>query len=109
VADDTFPKLLNCVKDEKQMKVTMKAWNSTEHVALEEVCNDGCHGDDMNIQYRKLMGMIYVFDVKPDGDVVLVTFHRPANGVAKGKEKQRRWSLEGYARKMEKLGKANKA
>ena len=69
----------------KYMKLAVKAWKSTEKVTNAEIANRWYYENDVyanrEIEYRKLMGRVFIFDIKHDR-AVLVTVYSPRQRTA---------------------------
>lgn len=78
VRDDVFPERLGCVP-KKMLKIAAKAWRSTEAIGKGEITNPKFHeAKNGPLEYRKLMGLIYVFGIDAGRDrAVLITIYPP--------------------------------
>ncbi len=71
---------------EKYLKIAQKAWKSEDRV----LPGDICHRREYEVEiyphkthtYRKFMNKIFIFDLQPEG-AVLVTVHPPASDIRK--------------------------
>lgn len=74
-------------KPHKMDGLLAKAWRSTERLLPGDVCNPSYYAalyPDTKFEYRKLMGMVYVFALGV-GNARLITVHPPAKGATKTK------------------------
>lgn len=89
VRDDVFPDRLGC-SPKKYLKLAAKAWRSTEAIGKGEITNPKFHEEKNGpLEYRKLMGLIYVFGYEPGRDrAVLVTIYPPGKNASKEEPRQ---------------------
>lgn len=78
VRDEVFPERVGC-SPSKYMKLTAKAWRSNEPIGKGEITNPKFHEEKNGpLEYRKLMGLIYVFGYEAARDrAVLITIYPP--------------------------------
>jgi hypothetical protein len=79
VRDEVFPERIGC-SPKKYLKLAEKAWRSTEPIGKGEITNPAWHeAKNGPLEYRKLMGLIYVFGYDRQGRdrIALVTIYPP--------------------------------